>query len=35
MRENRIRYRQRKFAGRKDSVSFSARRYLRNLYRMI
>lgn len=35
MRDNRIRYRQRKFAGRKDRVNFSLRRYLRNLQRFV
>jgi hypothetical protein len=31
MRDDRIRYLQRKHAGRKDHVSFSKRRYERNL----
>lgn len=35
MRDNRIRYRQRKFSGKKDRVSFSLRRYLRNLQRVV
>lgn len=30
MRDNRIRYKQRKFSGRKDHYSFSGRRYERN-----
>jgi hypothetical protein len=35
MKDNQIRYRQRKFAGRKDRVSFSRRRFERNLGRLL
>jgi hypothetical protein len=35
MCDTHIRYRQRKFAGKKDRVSFSKRRYLRNLLRVL
>lgn len=35
MKDNLIRYRQRKFSGRKDRVSFSRRRFERNLRRIV